>query len=293
MSRVFFVFLIVVLLGACNNKHSKHTENTDSYLENLVVSGNDSIMQDFVFYGSPSPLEINNLYSPENFNYQKLAPLKDYSSVTSDKNLSLLCGIYMADLSFLILSEKNTEQVYKYADRIFDILLHLGINKALIDSFATEIENNINDTAKLQRIIANFSFQTDSYMKTSGQYQNAYLMLLGAWIEANYILTEIARNSENKDSLYKIIADQFYAVKNIMHNSGFQLLESQNQELIKKLADSYQKLLVFDSVKKYDPLQEETFYKKTVTYDITSGKIANLERQIKEIRNEILNQNFF
>lgn len=199
MKERFLIFLFIVMFVSfsCRNATNKSSEfvfpEADSIpafeMEKLSTEAIEEISKNIT-----SPVEIANLlqvmavpYSPE---YLASSIDANKQSTAFDKALSL--GILGADLGYLNMYEKTgtsidiLSSIRKLAEGIrvgqffdFETIKRLSLNKSNLDSL-------------LYLSIDSYT-QIDKYLRDNDRGQLSSLMIIGVWLEGQYLATQVMK----------------------------------------------------------------------------------------------------
>ena len=79
------------------------------------------------------------------------------------------------------------------------------------------IETNLTNKDSLVKIANEVYLSTDNYLKDNERENSAALIILGGWIEALYIATNLETNETNDFELLNRIAEQKYSLVNLLN----------------------------------------------------------------------------
>ncbi len=195
--RAFFLVLVSALaLSACRNSTKKSDEfklaGSESMYEAIVPEDDftSDISMDF-----SSPIEIANLLQvqgvPFSQGYLASSLKATYQASSFDKALAM--GILGADLGYLNIYEKTgnsievLSSIRKLAEGLnvgqyfdFETIKRLSLSKSNLDSLLFLSIDSYN--------------QIDKYLTENNRGQLSALIIIGAWIEAQYLATQVIRH---------------------------------------------------------------------------------------------------
>jgi len=271
------ILSLVILLTACNN--SSEITADDLLIENpsetSTSSENIKTVKE-IFYNVPSPIEISSMLTNAgvSYNAEHLNSSKKVSKYTTMEEMAVNLGIYGADLSYNRLYGQIQESVHYFA-AIKKLSDNLGIPQDQGGNAAERLESNLENRDSLLNIISQTYTNTDEYLKQNDRGSTAALIIMGGWIEALYIATQIATQTDNNGTLLNSIAEQKFSLQNLI---GL-LSNYDDEEIIIKYLYKLNKL-----DKAYDNVEIEQS-KNNVTTDTING-ITTIENN-----NEILIKN--
>jgi hypothetical protein len=198
------VILIVILFAcfSCRNSSNKTTEFVFPEADSIPVSEAEKLSPEAIADISKnisSPVEIANLLQtleiPFSQNYIASSIDADKQSTNFDKALKL--GILGADLGYLNMYEKTSSSldvlssIRKLADDIkvgqffdFESIKRLSQNKSNLDSL---LFISIDSYTKI-----------DNYLRENDRGQLSALMIIGVWIEGQYLATQVVSQYPDK-----------------------------------------------------------------------------------------------
>ena len=193
-----FLFLILLFLGfSCRNSKSKTAEFIFPQSDSIPVSEAEKLSPEAIADISKnisSPVEIANLLQtlqvPYSQNYLAVSIDANRQSTNFDKALKL--GILGADLGYLNMYEKTASSldvlssIRKIAEDIkvgqffdFESIKRLSKNKSNLDSL---LFISIDSYTKI-----------DNYLRNDNRGQLSALMIIGVWIEGQYLATQVVK----------------------------------------------------------------------------------------------------
>lgn len=218
MKLTYILLSLVIFLAACNN-------TPDSPEEDLVIVNSEDNASTAahvktvkkIFYNVPSPLEISSMLKKAgaNYNSEYLNSFKKVSEYTTMEEMALNLGVYGADLSYNRLYDQIQESV-NYFSAIKKLSDNIGIPQEQGGSAAERLETNLENKDSLLTIISQTYSTADQYLKQNDRGSTASLIILGGWVEALYIATQIATLPGNNESLLNNIAEQKFSLSNLI-----------------------------------------------------------------------------
>ncbi|MEA2042378.1 MAG: hypothetical protein U9N85_07480 [Bacteroidota bacterium] len=199
-----------LFLGSCESDpdNSGGVLITDSVLEEQAT---DNIM-----YSVPAPSDMAGLLidNPNlTFNADYLNSTDNHTKYSTNKRLAINLGIYIADLSYAGYYEKN-QISREYFDLTERISQELGIDNAIGEEQAKIILEGKPDKDRLIRIINETFMNTDAYLLENKRHDIMAMILVGGWIEAQYIAISYTDGLPEKyPDLTRSILDQAISVE--------------------------------------------------------------------------------
>jgi hypothetical protein len=194
--RVFIVLLIFTLIGlSCKNKSDRDSGFVFPEADSIPIGEAEKLSTEAIeeiAKNISSPVEIANLLQAMSvpFSPDYLASGIDANKQATSFDKALTLGILGADLGYLNMYEKTgssidiLSSIRKLAEGIrvgqyfdFETIKRLSLNKSNLDSL-------------LYLSIDSYS-QIDKYLRENSRGQLSALMIIGVWIEAQYLATQV------------------------------------------------------------------------------------------------------
>lgn len=171
-----------------------------------------------IFYGLLTPVEISAIFnrmetgcSPELLNPADRAD--DYMSASK---AALNLGIYGMDMSYLKLYDMNSEML-SYMRAVRELSKRLNIPTEYLTDPLGKIENNMSDTDTVLALMNTSYKKIEDHLEESDRESTAGLIVLGGWIEALYLSTQLLLDPYNPDpEIVQRIAEQKYTLNTLL-----------------------------------------------------------------------------
>lgn len=284
---LFIISIGFLIFGwGCNSANDSNQLDADSI--NHVDSLNDHTKKvKKIFYNIPSPIEMTSVlqksgaqYKPEILNSFKVAD--KYVNIPQQ---ALNLGAYGSDLSYVRLFDQIQLSI-NYLSAIKKLCDELNIPEEQGSFAISRMEKNMDNKDSLLQIVSDTYSSADAYLKDNDRGNTATLIILGGWVEALYISTNIVtfENSKNKEVIDRI-AEQKFSLNNLI-----ELIKSYPEDTELQL---YVPLLL-DLKKSYDLVGIEYVKGEIVTEKekklttINSKAIVTFDKKtFEEIKNKI------
>jgi len=170
-----------------------------------------------MLYLIPSPIETAMLLHKAGAEYDSdivNAP-QNVSKYDTKRSKSINLGIYGADLSYANMFEQSQEAMF-IVSAAKKLAEGIGVMKAFDQSTMDRMEQNINDRDSMLHIISDVYWIADAYLKENENSTTAALVVVGGWIEGLWIAVSVAKNNTENQDVRKRIAEQKYALDNLI-----------------------------------------------------------------------------
>jgi hypothetical protein len=216
----FLIILLLVSTLSCRNgKKDKEsfmpvfsTYNKDSTNKNNIPP------KDEIFYGILTPVEIctifNRLGIPHN--NEILNPITNKDLYLSSSKASINTGVYGVDFGYLKLFGLG-QQMIDYMVTIRDMSNKLGVPDKYLTEPLKKINNDISESDTILLLMNEAYIKIEAHLREGGRESTAGLMVMGGWVEAMYIATQLVYNSEKPDpEVIQKIAEQKYTLTTLL-----------------------------------------------------------------------------
>lgn len=219
ISSFIAVMALLMVLSSCRDKKLPVPFTpTFSTLESDSVVSEVPKEKREIFYGILTPVEISNiftrlgaLYSPEILN-----DAANQETYLSSSKAALNLGVYGVDLSYLKMFNLNTEMV-QYMLTVRSLSNKLGIPASYLTEPIEQLESSMGDSDSILVFVNSSYKRIEDHLRETGQESTAGLMVLGGWIEALYISTELLLDADNPDpEIVERIAEQKYTLNTLL-----------------------------------------------------------------------------
>ena len=198
----------------------------------------------------PSPVQVAEIFANSGVTFSKDLPnstenAKKYATSTAK---SLNFGVYISDMAFCIVSEKNNE-AGEYLKAVRTLGNEIGLNEIFDDeSLLTRFDKNMSNQDSLTDLMIEIRDRIDMYYEENGERAMSSVYFAGGWIEGMYLCAITAGKGNAKAG--KALAAQLYMLDDILKGLG-KVQEKTNEydKLIKDLEDLKATFASFETVK--------------------------------------------
>jgi len=294
--RVLYISIIgFIMFSSCSNS------SKDAPIEDDLINPKDTVLTSAhvqevkeIFYNVPSPLEISSMLKNAgvSYNAEYLNSFQKVSKYTTVEEMATNLGVYGADLSYNRLYDQIQESVNYFA-AIKQLSDNLGIPQEQGGSAAERLESNLENRDSLLNIISQTYSNADQYLKQNDRGSTASLIIMGGWIEALYIATQITTQTDNNKLLLNNIAEQKFSLQNLV---GL-LSNYKDDEIVAKYLKKLHKLeLVYDKVEikqsenvvTTDTIKGLTIIDNSNEIIISDETFTEIMTILSDLRNEII-----
>ena len=290
--KLFCLFIFLFFIGC-----SSDTENAEKKIVEKITNIKEQKKQTqekktrSVFYDMYSPVEMSSLFikSGSKYNLEILNPVENIENYSTSSKIASNLGIYGVDLCYNKMFNQ-TQQSIKYLAGIQQLSEKLGIPNDFFSFTEGKIEDKINDKDSLFIIAEEAYDSTDAYLKNSNRASAASLIVMGGWIEALYIATNISNDISVE--MMERIAEQKYSLNSLivlLSNNQNDLTVAKYLILLKKLNKTFSQ---FEILYNHGDVSIDTINKKIIVnkqhVEVTKEQIMKIKSVVNIIRADII-----
>ena len=214
------MILLLLTMVSCKQKgQEKITFNPNfSTYRSDSTGAKVPVLKKETYYGLLTPVEVcvifNRLGVP--YNIATLNPTSNRNLYLSSSKASINTGIYGVDFGYLKMFGLG-QQVIDYMLAIKEMSNKLGIPDALITDPIRKVQNDMSDPDSITAMMQKAYKDIEDHLRESGRESTAGLMVMGGWVEAMFIATQLVYNPEHPDpEVVQKIAEQKYTLNSLL-----------------------------------------------------------------------------
>lgn len=269
-SFIITMMAISMLFSACKQATDSSTENEIAEDIDLTIDKEteEEIVNDMgegipIYYNMYLTVELSSLLESEGAEYEEklLNPVEKAKEYITSSEKALNLGVYAVDLSYARVFEQY-QKAGSYFTAMYRLSEELGIPEDFIYSTSDRLEKNISNKDSLNKIANEIYVTVDTYLKENEREHASALIILGGWVEALYIASNVFDlDNENEDFEYmERIAEQKYSLEKLI-----ELLEQHKDD---------------DTISKMLPMLKEL----KPAFDEFSVMPDNIEESVRELK---------
>ncbi|HLN21303.1 MAG TPA: hypothetical protein VK213_09465 [Bacteroidales bacterium] len=199
MSRkIFFLLFPVLLCFSCRNSSDSKNEFVFPEADSIPLSEAEKLSPEAIADISrniASPVEIANLLQllEVPFSQDYLATSIDAKRQSTNFDKAIKLGILGADLGYLNMYEKTGSSL-DILSSIRQLAEDLKVGQFFDFESIRRLSQNKSNLDSLLFISIDSYTKIDDYLRTNERGQLSALMIIGVWIEGQYLATQVARN---------------------------------------------------------------------------------------------------
>jgi len=293
ITYLLFVLFVTTLFTGCNNSNNTFQNDNDTLNNAITIEHTKKVKK--IFYNVPSPIEMANVLHESGVQYKPeiLVPFKAVDKYVNVPKQALILGVYGSDLSYVRLFDQ-IQQSINYLSSIKKLTGDLNIPEDQGSFAVNRLENNMDNRDSLLQIVTETYSSANTYLKENERGNTATLIILGGWIEALYISTNIVDfdNPKNKQVINRI-AEQKYSLSNLIELIKGYPNDKELKEYLPLMNNLHNEFSLVDiKYEKRDVVTDEnkklTTINSIVTINISKSTFEEIKKTITEIRNKII-----
>jgi hypothetical protein len=171
-----------------------------------------------IFYGVMTPVEICTIFNRLGVPYNKatLNPVSNKDLYLSSAKAAISTGIYGVDLGYLKTFGIGQEMI-DYMVTIREMSNKLGIPDHFLTEPISRIQKDISDPDTIMYLMNSAYTNMESHLREGGRESTAGLMVMGGWVEAMFIATQLVYDPAKPDpEVVQRIAQQKYTLTTLL-----------------------------------------------------------------------------
>ncbi|MCX6300628.1 MAG: hypothetical protein NTW82_00430 [Bacteroidia bacterium] len=211
---------LLLVIASCKPKTPEKDTFTPSFSTYKIDSTGtiEPVAKDETYYGLLTPMEIcvifNRLAVP--YNDATLNPVSNRDLYLSNSKAAINTGVYGVDFGYLKMFGFGQE-VIDYMVTIREMSNKLGIPDNMLTEPIRRVQNDLADPDTITALMKNAYYDIENHLREGGRESTAGLMVMGGWVEAMFIATQLVYNPVNPDAeVVQKIAEQKYTLTSLL-----------------------------------------------------------------------------
>jgi len=216
----FLIMLLIPLTFSCKPGRKVKvsfvpvfsTYKSDSTEANALIPKNE------IFYGILTPVEICTIFNRLGVPYNKatLNPISNRDQYLSSSKASINTGIYGVDFGYLKVFGIGQEMI-DYMVTIREMSNKLGIPDKYLTEPIKRVQSDISEPDTILFLMNDAFTKMEAHLREGGRESTAGLMVMGGWVEAMFIATQLVYDPSKPDpEVIQRIAQQKYTLTSLL-----------------------------------------------------------------------------
>src|SRR6056297_92395 len=289
ITHLLFISLIALYGCQCNQEEDK--SNNLGFEEKKKEESRKKT--DEIYYRFPSAKEMLTYIHTDKILFRTdLTNNPERTRLYNDSKSQMLnLGVYLADLSYLILFDKPN-QTHDYFDASFKLATELRLSIPEQDKILQRLSDNLHNTDSLINISNEYHSDIIDYLINTGKEKTLAVISAGSYIEGLYIATKLLNQQSDNENAIQKIAEQKYAFKNLsnfIQKYSHDINAAYSLDCLEPINKFMSNLPVIqDSTKVTRTGNNQLTFEGGEKVTITEEQFKDLERIVSDIRNKII-----
>jgi hypothetical protein len=216
-----FLLLFSLFATFSCRRHSKEKEAfvpVFSTYKSDTTKKNDLNAKNEIFYGILTPVEISSIFNRLGIPHDSkiLNPISNRDQYLSSSKASINTGVYGVDFGYLKVFGIGQEMI-DYMVTIHEMSNKLGIPDNYLTEPIKRVESDISEPDTILLLMNDAYNRIEAHLRESGRESTAGLMVMGGWVEAMYIATQLVYDEQKPDpEVIQRIAEQKYTLTSLL-----------------------------------------------------------------------------
>ena len=215
----FLIMLLLPFAFSCKNTAKENQPFIPSFSTYASDSTNKNPDEkNEIFYGILTPVEMSTMFNRLGITYNSAAlnPISNRDQYLSSSKASINTGVYGVDFGYLKVFGIG-QQMVDYMVTIGELSYKLGIPDNYITEPIKRVESDIANPDTILLLMGDAFTKMEKHLREGGRESTAGLIVMGGWVEAMFIATQIVYNPDKPDSeVIQRIAQQKYTLTTLL-----------------------------------------------------------------------------
>ena len=217
--RYFFIIILLPLAFSCK-PGEKDKDSSVPVFSTYPDSASARPLEpkNEIFYGILTPVEICTIFNRLGVPYNKAAlnPISNRDQYLSSSKAAINTGIYGVDFGYLKIFGIGQEMI-DYMVTIREMSNKLGIPDSYLTEPIKRVQSDISEPDTILFLMNDAFTKMEAHLREGGRESTAGLMIMGGWVEAMFIATQLVYNPANPDPVViQKIAQQKYTLTTLL-----------------------------------------------------------------------------
>jgi hypothetical protein len=221
--RRFLTVLIAIcaltlIIASCNRTAKGPVVPAPVFSTYLPETPDDTLNIREIYYGLLTPVEVCNIFERLGIRYNDTIILasENRDLYMSSYKAAMNLGVYGVDMGYMKLFGVNRQTV-GYFSTIRTLSDRLNMPDTFLSDAIRSFDADIGNADSLTALMNDAYRKIDEHLRLEGSEGTLGLMLMGGWIEAMYLATQLAYDPKNPDpQVVGKLAEQKYSLISLL-----------------------------------------------------------------------------
>lgn len=292
INLIILSFLSLILVS-CSEEVELNIQNESSESKHNIEIPKDELYR--IAREVPSPVELASLIKDHNmiFNASLLNDKNNFEHYNNKYNQAINLGIYSADLGYVNVYGKYALAI-EYMVAVRNLSEDLKVGQFFDYKTLQRLAENRQEIDSILYISVESYDAMSSYLKDQGRDDINALLVIGGWIEAMHIITNIQRSHqvpilEERIGEQKVIMNDIYKLISAMENQHYFQLLKEDMLVLKNI---YEEVVIVETEPKriINDLGTvlEVIDQNESKIEIDQSQIDNIFYSVEKIRKKLV-----
>ena len=208
----------LIIAGSCKRSDRGTGIPAPVFSTYIPESPGDTTKIREIYYGLLTPVEVCNIFERLGIRYNDtiILPTENRDLYMSSYKAAMNLGVYGVDMGYIKLFGVN-RQTMSYFNTLQTLSRRLNMPDSFISDAIKSLDPEMSNPDSVTRLMNDAYAKIDSHLRQEGSEGTLGLMLMGGWVEAMYLATQLAYDLENPDpQVVGKIAEQKYSLLSLL-----------------------------------------------------------------------------
>jgi hypothetical protein len=211
---IFTLCALTLLITSCKKTDKGTHVAAPIFSSQPPSSPGDTLKIREIYYGLMTPVEVCNIFDrlELSFNDTIVSEAENRDLYMSSYKAAMNLGVYGVDMGYMKLFGVNRQTV-SYFNTIKTLSERLNMPDTFLSDAIRGVDRSMNNADSLTGLMNDAYMKIDNHLRLEESEGTLGLMLMGGWIEAMYLATQLAYDPANPDpQVVAKIAEQKYSL---------------------------------------------------------------------------------
>jgi hypothetical protein len=212
------ICVITLVITSCNRTAKGPNVPAPVFSTRLPERAGDTLKIREIYYGLLTPVEVCNIFERLGIRYNDTIILasENRDLYMSSYKAAMNLGVYGVDMGYMKLFGVNRQTV-SYFSTIQTLSERLNMPDTFLSDAIKSLDADIGNADSLTGLMNDAYSKIDEHLRLEGSEGTLGLMLMGGWIEAMYLATQLTYDPKNPDpQVVGKIAEQKYSLISLL-----------------------------------------------------------------------------
>ncbi|MBE0679761.1 MAG: hypothetical protein IH592_13445 [Bacteroidales bacterium] len=218
LSVLMAICAMTLIITSCNRADKGPNVPAPVFSTRLPETPDDTLNIREIYYGLLTPVEVCNIFERLGIRYNDTIILAsgNRNLYMSSYKAAMNLGVYGVDMGYMKLFGVNRQTV-SYFSTIKTLSERLNMPDTFLSDAIRSFDANIGNADSLTGLMNDAYRKIDEHLRLEGSEGTLGLMLMGGWIEAMYLATQLAYDPANPDpQVVGKLAEQKYSLISLL-----------------------------------------------------------------------------